>query len=95
LQIDLDVVPIYPETQTLCDHFGLDPWGVIASGSLLIAVGAAEADRVVDALRAHQIEAAVIGQVIRKSDRPIVLAEAAGRIEPLQMFERDEIAKLF
>ncbi len=95
LRIDRTQVPIYPETQALCDYFGLDPWGVIASGSLLIAVGAAEADRVVDALRAHQIEATVIGQVIQKSDRPIVLAETAGQIEPVQVFEQDEITRLF
>ncbi len=95
LRIDRDRVPIYPETQTLCDYYGLDPWGVIASGSLLIAVGTAEADRVVEALRRDQIEATVIGQVIKKSDRPIALAEFAGKIEPLRVFERDEIAKLF
>lgn len=95
LQINRDAVPIYPETQALCAYFGLDPWGVIASGSLLIAVGAAEADRVVEVLRSSQVEATVIGAVIDKSDRPIVLAEFEGRREPLRAFERDEIAKLF
>ncbi len=95
LQIDIAAVPIYPETQALCDHFGLDPWGIIASGSLLLAVEAAEADRVVEALRREAIEAHVIGRVIDRSDRPIVLAKIEDRIEPLRMFERDEIAKLF
>ena len=95
LQIDPRAVPIYPETQALCDHFGLDPWGVIASGSLLLAVGAAEADRVVKALRRQSIEANVIGRVIDRSERPIVLTEIDDRIEPLRSFERDEIAKLF
>lgn len=95
LHIQRDAVPIYAETQALCDHFGLDPWGVIASGSLLMAVGAAEADRVVEALRSRQIEAAIIGHVIEKSDRPIVLAEFEDRREPLRAFEQDEITKLF
>lgn len=95
LQIDAATVPIYPETQALCDHFGLDPWGVIASGSLLLAVGAAEADRVVEALRRQSIEARVIGRVLDRSERPIVLAETAGQIGPLRSFERDEIARLF
>jgi len=95
LHIDQRAVPIYPETQALCNYFGLDPWGVIASGSLLLAVGAAEADRVVEALRRQAIEANVIGRVIDPSDRPIVLAEINGRVEPLRTFERDEIAKLF
>ena len=95
LHIRREAVPIYSETQALCDHFGLDPWGVIASGSLLIAVGAAEADRVVDALQHNQVEATIIGQVIDKSDQPVVLADLADRREPLRAFERDEIAQLF
>ena len=95
LRIEPGAVPIYPETQALCDYFGLDPWGVIASGSLLLAVAAAEVDRVVAALQRNQIEAAVIGHVIGKSDQPIVLTELAGRCKPLRAFERDEIAKLF
>jgi len=95
LRINVAAVPIYPETQALCDHFGLDPWGVIASGSLLLAVGAAEADRVVEALRGERIDATVIGRVLDRSERPIVLAEIEDRIEPLRSFERDEIARLF
>lgn len=95
LQVNVAAVPIYPATQTLCDYFGLDPWGVIASGSLLLAVEAAETDRVVEALHRAQIEATVIGHVIERSDRPIVLAEIGDRVEPLRMFKRDEIAKLF
>jgi hydrogenase expression/formation protein HypE len=95
LRINVDAVPIYSETQALCDYFGLDPWGVIASGSLLLVVEAEEADRVVEAHRRDGIEATVIGRVIDKSERPRVLAEFDGKIEPLRTFERDEIAKLF
>jgi hydrogenase maturation factor len=95
MQIDVAAVPVYPETQTLCNHFGLDPWGVIASGSLLLVVGAAEADRVVDTLRRESIEANVIGRVSERSDRPIVLAEKDGRLAPLRSFAQDEIARLF
>jgi thiamin-phosphate kinase len=95
LLIRLDAVPIYSETQALCDYFELDPWGAIASGSLLMAVEAAETDRVVEDLRRNQIEATVIGHVIARSDRPIVLAEFDDRHEPLRAFDQDEIAKLF
>ena len=95
LRIDLDAVPIYPQTQALCDHFGLDPRGVIASGSLLLAVEAAEAERVVAALQRNRIEATVIGHVMDKSVQPIVLAESEDRCEPLRAFAQDEIARLF
>ena len=95
LQINLRAVPIYPETRALCEYFGLDPWGVIASGSLLLAVEAADADRVVEALHSHQIEATMIGRAVDKNDRPVVLGEAEDRRVLLRAFERDEIAKLF
>lgn len=95
LEIDVEAVPIYPETQRLCDHFGLDPWGAIASGSLLMSVGAAEVDRGVAALRGESIEATVIGRVIDRSNRPIVLEKRGDERHPLRVFARDEIARLF
>ena len=95
LEVDVEEVPIYAETQQLCAHFDLDPWGVIASGSLLVAVGAAEADRVVEELRKASIEAQVIGRVIDRSDRPIVLEKRGEERRPLRTFARDEIARLF
>ena len=95
LSIDIAAVPIYDETRQLCAHLGLDPWGIIASGSLLLAVESAQADRVVDALRQQSIEATVIGRVRDRSDRPIVLAQSSDGAYPLVPFERDEITRLF
>jgi hydrogenase maturation factor len=79
----------------LCAHYNLDPWGVIASGSLLMAVEAAEADRVVEQLRRESIEANVIGRVLARSKRPIVLEKRGEERHPLRTFARDEIARLF
>ena len=95
LEIDAAAVPIYAETQRLCAHFDLDPWGVIASGSLLVAVEATEVDRVVAQLRGEAIEASVIGRVLGHSDRPIVLEKRNEDLRPLRTFARDEIARLF
>ncbi len=92
VEIDSEAVPVYPETQTVCDYFRLDPWGVIASGALLIAVEAASADDVIGLLDAAQIEAAIIGRVVEKSDQPMLRTT---RGEPLRTFARDEIARLF
>jgi hydrogenase expression/formation protein HypE len=95
LEVEVEAVPIYAETQQLCAHFNLDPWGVIASGSLLLAVAAAEADRVVEQLRRESIEASVMGRVLARSDRPIVLEKRGEERRPLRTFARDEIARLF
>ena len=95
LQVDFDAVPIYPETQTLCDFYHLDPWGVIASGSLLIAVDRADADRVIHALHDARIEAALIGHVTERSTQPGVMLKRGNELDLLRPFARDEITKLF
>jgi hydrogenase maturation factor len=95
MTVDAATVPFYDETRQLCAHFGLNPWGVIASGSLLLAVEPAYADRAVDALKRQQIEATVIGRMLERSDQPIVLAQYPDGARPLPPFERDEITRLF
>jgi hydrogenase expression/formation protein HypE len=95
LQIDPQLVPIYPETQRLCDFYQIDPWGVIASGSLLIAADMADVDAIVHALRTARIEAALIGHVIESSAQPVVRVRRGDELYSLRTFARDEIAKLF
>ena len=92
--IEVDAgVPVHPETLELCAAFGMDPWGVIASGSLLVAVAPEDADGVLASLAATGVEGAVIGRV-RESARGVVRLDS-GRAAPLPPFERDEIAKAF
>jgi hydrogenase maturation factor len=93
VEIQADAVPVYPETHLLCEHFGLDPWGVIASGSLLLAVTESETAAVVGRLRAAGIEASVVGHVLEAA-RSVCVRDASG-VHPLRAFERDEVARLF
>ena len=95
LEVDSAAVRIYPETHALCDYFGLDPWGVIASGSLLLAVEREDTNRVVVALLSAGIDAVMIGHVMKKSAQPSVMLLRDGRLRSLPGFARDEIAKLF
>ncbi|MFQ6057674.1 MAG: AIR synthase family protein [Anaerolineae bacterium] len=93
LMVRKEAIPILPETAMLCREFGLDPLGVIASGSLLITVPSADSARVVAALERAGIAAAVIGRVWEVG-RGVKL-EVDGELVDLPWFERDEIAKLF
>ena len=93
LEIDAGAVPVYAETRALCDVFDLDAWGVIASGSLLIAVDPDDAARVVEALRSNAIEASIIGRVVERA-RGVMLRGESG-LAPLKTFSRDEIARVF
>ena len=48
VEVEAEAVPFYPETLAICAALGLDPWGVIASGSLLLSVPAEEAAAIVN-----------------------------------------------
>jgi len=93
IRVDAAAVPIYPETQALCRHYGLDPWGLLASGSLLIAAPPEDAPAIRDALAAAGRAAAIIGE-LRPPEEGEWL-ERDGQREPLRPFPRDELARLF
>ena len=93
LKIFADQLPIDPDCRSLCARFGLDPLGIIASGSLLLAVDPQSTQPLRDELAAAGIRATVIGQV-QATDFGVHLVGQTGS-RPLPIFERDEIAKLF
>lgn len=93
LTIEADAVPVYAETTTLCRAIGLDPWGLIASGALLLAVQAEDAQNIIRAMKAQGIRAALIGQATG-AEHCVQLRTSNG-IRPLPHFDRDEIARLF
>lgn len=89
LRIDRDRVPVYPEARALCQQFGLDPLGVIASGSLLLAAAAGAADRIGEALRRRGVDCTQIGEVV--AEEGCTYADGT----ELPRFSADEITKLF
>jgi hydrogenase maturation factor len=93
LEIQEEAIPILPETATLCARLNLDPLGLIASGSLLLAVAPGDAPSIITALEGSGITATQIGHVTEPGGG-IVLQSKSGE-RPLPQFERDEIARLF
>jgi hydrogenase expression/formation protein HypE len=86
-------VPVLSEGRLLCEAFGLDPLGTIASGSLLLAVDPADADSVVAACRGAGIPCATIGKVTPASEG--VTLVSGGIARPMPCFSQDEISKIF
>lgn len=93
LEVDESAIPVLPETRILCTRLGLDPLGLIASGTLLLAVSARDATRIIRALEEAGIAAACIGRAVERQ-RGLVLRNATSE-RPLPSFDRDEIARLF
>lgn len=91
--IDDDRVLIFDETKTICKALFIEPWGLIASGSLIITAHRNGSPNVIRALRQEGIEANVIGKITdhKKGMQRI----KKGELQPLPKFERDEIARYF
>jgi HAD superfamily hydrolase (TIGR01509 family) len=92
LAVDRSAVPVFAETARLCALLGVDPLGLIGSGSLLICCDPDESDALLEALRAAGIEATEIGALGRPGAG--VTARADGRPAEWPAFAVDEAARL-
>ncbi len=95
IQVDATALPILPEGQTLCQAFGLDPLGTIASGALLICVAQEEVDAVLAALQKVRLTACPIGVVTDKGQPSVLLRHQDSALHPMPTFIKDEVTKLF
>ncbi len=93
LQIHLDRIPVYGATEIFCRALGLDPLGLIGSGSLLLTCRPQYCRRLMEEIATAGIEVAEIGQVIDKGVG--IDARRHGRPAPWPEFEADEITRLF
>lgn len=85
-------VPLLPETRRLCALLGVDPLGLIASGSLLVCCRPRETDALLRALAGERIAATVIGEVNERGAG--VSALERGLPAPWPEFAADEAARL-
>ena len=93
LTIDMDAIPVLPECREICDALGLDPFGLIASGSLLAAVPGSGVPNLVRALSREGISATEIGTVTEAADG--LKVRCGDDVRDLPTFPRDELARWF
>ncbi len=92
LEVWADAISIFPETETLCNFFRIDPLGVIASGALLISAEPSSAEIIVDAVTYAGITCIHIGMIREKSEGIVMVKEAKNA--PLPRFDQDEISRV-
>ena len=91
LEIEADHIPILPECLAVCDTLGLDPLGLLASGSLLITLAEKDSSALVRTLSEHGIQARIIGRVTSNAEG--LRLRTADGIRDLPSFTRDELAR--
>lgn len=88
LLVDREAIHVWPETEAICRALGLDPLGLLASGTLLAIVEGSEAA----ALRLERGSGWMrIGTV--EAGAPKAIMRAGGSTAPCPTFERDELAR--
>ena len=90
LEIDLKAIPIRQETVEICELFGLNPYYLISSGSMLIAID--KGHDLVRELEKAGIHAVVIGKATGSNDRVILNGEDRAFLERPKT---DELYKIY
>ena len=80
LEIDLKKIPVKQETIEVCEFFGINPYELISSGSMLMA--SPDGNHLVRELQKAGIHAVVVGKATEGNDRVLRNAEERRFLEP-------------
>jgi hydrogenase expression/formation protein HypE len=92
VEIDAEAVPILAETRAVAEALGIDPLGMLASGSLLIATRPEGVSRIVHDIEAAGIPVRVVGRLTDDPQEASLIF--GGNRQPLPEFAVDEVARL-
>jgi hydrogenase expression/formation protein HypE len=89
-------VPVLPGVRGACDLLGLDPLYVANEGILIALAPAADAPRLLAAMRAHPCgrDAAVIGEVGTELDGKVLLQTAAAGTRILDLLPGEQLPRI-
>jgi hydrogenase expression/formation protein HypE len=90
--IDRHAVPILPETAAIAAALGLDPLGMLASGSLLVAADPGAVEQLISTSITLGVQLTRIGEVTNLAGRFTLSEDGADRDLPL--YESDEVTRV-
>ena len=93
LEVAVEALYTSDDSRRLCGEFGLDPFGVISSGALLIGCPEESRAAIVGALAGAGIRTDLIARVVAR-EAGLVMRGSGGWV-PLPRFSVDEITRLF
>jgi hydrogenase expression/formation protein HypE len=94
--LDEAQIPISEEVKGACEILGLDPLYVANEGKLLAILPAADADRVLAAMRAHPLgqEAAIIGEVTADHPGYVLMKTRVGGTRVVDMLSGEQLPRI-
>ena len=89
-------IPVRPQVQAACDMLGLDPLYCANEGKLLAVVAPADADKVLAAMRSHELgtDAAIIGEVTERYPGKLTMRTAFGGSRVLQKLSGAQLPRI-
>ena len=89
-------IPVRPQVQAACDMLGLDPLYCANEGKLLAVVAPADADKVLAAMKNHELgtDAAIIGEVTERYPGKLTLRTAFGGSRVLQKLSGAQLPRI-
>jgi len=93
IRVNIDRIPVFPQTKKICTLLGIDPMGLIGSGSLLICSRKNETETLMKSIRDAGIDIACIGEVMEAGRGVEAVSKAGPAAWP--SFEVDEITRLY
>jgi len=93
IKVNMDHIPIFEQTEKICTLLGINPMGLIGSGSLLICSRKNETQTLMDNIRDAGINITRIGEVMEPG-RGIEAVSKGGPVA-WPSFEVDEITRLY
>jgi len=94
IEVETDRIPIYEESRIICEAFGLNPLGVISSGSLLITASPPESEKILDRASRDGLAMTRVGRVKAVGSPSVTMVTSEG-YETAPYFDRDEVVKIF
>jgi hydrogenase maturation factor len=92
IKIDMDTIPVFEETRKICRLLGIDPLGLIGSGSLLICCRQTGCESLMSSIRRAGIDVTCIGEV--QEEGPGITAVKKAQPSRWPQFEVDEITRI-
>lgn len=92
LEVEPATIRVEEETRVLCEFYGLNPLGLIGSGSLLVAIPGPRSAELLAAYARMGAKAVPIGRVARRGEG--IRIEGERGQYPLEPSEADEITKV-
>jgi hydrogenase expression/formation protein HypE len=93
VQVDERAIPILPEGRRLCDDFGMNPLGAIASGALIICADPSRAQAILRRLTRSGIAATRIGTIV-PARKGVTFVTDGRRVRPVPRFSVDEMTRV-